>query len=187
MKRIAITISLFLIAVLVLFAGGPYKITKILPGQKIRIGNKWCGLDSVFYETQVVHWDRNLPRQAFEANDVNNPSITIGMSKRRTRQKDISYKDYEGLITKGETDDDSIVLWPGELICIEGIIVDDGYMYSCRVRGMSKEFALFLRNGKVFINSDDFKDISSEIKLEICKTNVIKQWDVRTIKVITVE
>lgn len=179
MKKIAITISFVLIGVLVLFAGGPYKITKIRPDKKILIGKKWCGLGDVFYETQVVHWDSKLAQQAFEADDVNNPSLTISMSKERVRKQsssDISYKALCSLIGKG--DNDYKMLWPGDSIKIV-VKADTSYIYKLHIEGMYRYKDLLLQDSLIFIKPEMFDTLSGSVKFDIVR---MKGYDIEIIK-----
>jgi len=178
-KKIAITTSFVLISALYLFAGGPYKITKIRPNQKILIGKKWCGLGDLFYETQVVHWDSKLAQQAFEADDVNNPSKTISMSKERVRKQsssDISYKNLCGLIGKG--DDDYKMLWPDDSMKIV-VTADTSYVYKLHIEGMYRYKDLIIQDSLIFIKPEMFDTLSGNVNFDIVR---MKGYDIEIIK-----
>lgn len=178
-RKIVITISLVLISVLVLFAGGPYKITKIKPNKKILIGKKWCGLGDLFYDTQVVHWDSKLTQQAFEADDINNPSQTICMSKKRVRKQtssDISYNALCSLIGKG--DNDYKMLWHGDSLKIE-VKVDSSFIYKLHIEGMYNYKDLILQDSQIFIKPEMFDTLSGSVKFDIVR---MKGYDIEIIK-----
>lgn len=177
-KKFIITI-LYVVSILTLFAGGPYKITKIRPDKKILIGKKWCGLGDMFYDTQVVHWDPDEPQQAFEADDVNNPSLTISMSKERVRKQsssDISYKSLCSLIGKG--DNDYKMLWPEDSMKIT-VKADTSCIYKLHIKGMYKYKDLILHDSLIFIKPEMFDTLSGSVKFDIVR---IKGYDIEIIK-----
>lgn len=167
------------IGTLFVFPGGPYKITKILPNQKILIGKKYLGVDDIFYEDNVVHWNPKLENQAFEADDINNPSITIAMSKVRTRKKiatDISYRKYAGLISKGN--DDVKLLWPGDSLQIN-IQVDTTFTYKLHIDGTYDYKELTLSDGSLFIKPEAFDSLSGIVKYDIVR---MKGYEIEFVK-----
>ncbi len=179
MKRIAIIISIVFVSSLLLFAGGPYKITKMLPDKKILIGTRLCGLGDIFYEDQIVHWDRQLPRQAFEADDVNNPSITIAMSKARVRKKtskDISYRELCSLVGKGEAD--YYILWPNDSLIIN-IPIDTAYKYKLHIEGSYDYKDLQVNDSSIYVKHHLFNDTTGVVRFDIVKT---RNWDVENVK-----
>ena len=179
MKKIAITILFVIIGVLFLVAAGPYKITKILPDQKILIGKKLCGLGDLFNEEQVVHWDPKLSQQAFEADDINDPSKTIGMSKRRVRKlssNDISYYEFEGLIAKGN--ENYKMLWLGDSLQIN-LQIDSACVYKLHIDGALEYKDLILHDSLVFIKPEMFDTLSGNVKFEIV---CVKGFDYEIIK-----
>ena len=179
MKRIVIIISITFIGSLLLFAGGPYKITKMLPNKKILIGSHWCGVGNIFYEDQIVHWDEQIAQQAFEADDVNKPSVTIAMSKERVRKKtskDISYRELCGLIGKGEVD--YYILWPNDSLRVN-IPIDTTYKYKLLIEGSYDYKEIQVTDGKLFVKHNLFSDTTGVVKFDIVK---IKNWDIENVK-----
>ena len=183
-KKIITTLTICFVSTLLLCAGGPYKITKILPNKKILIGKKMCGKGDLFYENQIVHWDKELTRQAFEADDIINPSITIAMSKMRVRSKsskDISYKELCGLVGKGESD--YIILWAGDSLKLN-IPIDSTYIYKLHIEGSYDYKDINPVNGRLYLTDSSFNDTTGIVKFEIVKQ---KNWDIENVKQYTVE
>ena len=179
MKRMVIIICTTFIGSFLLFAGGPYKITKILPNKKILIGKNWCGLGNVFYENQIVHWDKQLTQQAFEADDIKNPAVTIAMSKGRVRKKtakDISYRELCGLIGKGKAD--YFILWPNDSLKIN-IPIDTTYKYKLLVEGSYDFKDIRVNDSNIFIKHNLFSDTTGIVKFDIVK---LKNWDIEIVK-----
>lgn len=186
-RKSVITFLYFFISALFLFAGGPYRITKIKPNQKILIGKKWCGLDDIFYGSQVVHWDSKLSQQAFEADDVNNPSLTINMSKERVRKQtasDISYEALCSLIGKGE--EDFFTLWEGDTLKIK-IDIDDTYLYRLRFYDTLKIVNLMASKDQLFIPWDLFEGREGVVKFYIDRKNKNERTDIEIIDNFEVE
>ena len=178
-SKLFVLASFVILGTLFLFAGGPYKITRILPNQKILIGKKHLGVDDIFYEDQVVHWDPKLVNQAFEADDINDPAKTIAMSKVRTRKestKDISYSMLASLISKGN--DDIKLLWPGDSVQIN-IQVDTTFTYKLHINGTYDYKELMMSGSSLFIKPEAFDTLSGIVKYDIVR---IKGYDIEIVK-----
>lgn len=178
-SKLLFVVSFVIIGTLFLFAGGPYKITRILPKQKILIGKKYLGVDDIFYEDQVIHWNPKLVNQAFEADDINNPSKTIAVSKVKTRKKstvDISYSMLASLISKG--DDDIKLLWPEDSMQIN-IQVDTTCTYKLHIDGSYVYKELLMSDGLLFIKPEAFDTLSGIVKYDIVR---IKGYDIEIVK-----
>ena len=184
-RKIVTVIILSLICFYFSSANGPYKIRRVMPKNKtILIGKQPCGVGSVFYGDQVVHWDKALYQQAFEADDVRNPNLTIGMSKLKANNKDVSYNQYKyskGLISKGDAL--ANILWPEDTLKIP-IDVDSTCNYYIHIQGSYEFKDVVLNDDLLIVTHELFGDLSGMVKFDIVKS---RDWEIEYIKQIEVE
>lgn len=172
------------------------KIVNLAPNQKIQIGNKLCGIGDLFDANDTIYWNEKLENQAIKVickQDCKGFKSPRECSKHENERKSgeyLSVVSLKSLVSQGDDNADPIILWPGELLLLDGVSPENGYEYYCRVQGYLKKFDVVKKDGTLYVNADDFYNIDNvetEITLEIYKNNSSQVGDVSIIKVIDVE
>ena len=174
------------------------KIVNMAPNQKIHIGAKDCGIGSIFDAYDTIYWNRDLENQAFEVicvrdcKDIKWEEMEISrncslLENERKGGMNMNFATLVGMFSKGDANDEPIILWPRELILVEGVNAQLGFEYYCRVKDNMRKLPVVVRENEIYLQSDDFKDFGTEITIQIYQANLSDALDIQIIKEITVE
>ncbi len=140
---------------------GEFKIISIAPSNTIMIGSRECGVNDVFNDNDVIHWDDKLTNQAIrviclQPECKNMVGYTMNMSKKQFRKhsgKDISYNKLISLMSKGDEVKEPLLLWPNDTISLN-IMAKDNCDYYCKVKGLSIKEPLVVLDNSICVVSD---------------------------------
>lgn len=174
------------------------KIVNMAPNQKIRIGARECGIGDTFDANDTIYWNTNLDNQAFKVVCIKDCKEIPGVkeisnrncSKHENERKggmNMSFATLVGMVSKGDANEEPIILWPGELILVEGITADAGYTYYCRVKSKISKLPVVVKDNNIYLNSDDFKNYGLEMEIEIYQASKTNAFDIQIIKVLNAE
>lgn len=175
-----------------------FKIVNMAPNQKIKIGSAECGIGSTFDAYDTIYWNKALDNQAFKVVCIQDCKGIPGVkeisnrncSKHENERKggmNISFATLVGMVSKGDSNGEPIILWPDELILVDGVSAQSGFDYYCRVKGNMPKLPIVVKGNNLYLKSNDFKDYGTEITIEIYKANKSDAVDIQIIKELTVE
>lgn len=167
-------VMLFIINIVTIQAAPTLKITNLEPQDKsLLIGLHYyhCG-DTIRQEDigQHIHWDTTLRNQAVKimclGSNIDCVKEDYEYSQNYDKENNVEGGSKVGLFGKGALGE-PIVLWRDSLIPIDVIAVKEGFDYYCSIPNNSRRPKLVNKDGKLYLNSNDFRDLGIEITLEI--------------------
>lgn len=159
-----------------------YVITKLLPDQKIKIGDKWCGLDDTFNSNETIYWDETLEVQAFRAENLTTYSVSE-FSKRQFKnkqQKNMSLNEYVACISKSEKEE-FYLLWKDESIMIPCSLDTSKYKYKISVVKTNTRFDARIVEDGIRLSYSDLIEFDGAIRIEILAINKKNHFDIQAI------
>ena len=171
-------------------SAGIFKIIDIAPTQTIQIGSKQCGVNDVFEDKDIIHWDTVLANQAIKVICIqpeckNMIGYSMNMSKKQFRKhtgKDISYNKLVSLVSKGDEVKEPVVLWSNDTIPLN-IKTEDNYTYYCKVKGLNIKEPLIILDRQIYVAANTLLKYryKGTFAIEIVQTHTDNPLDTKII------